>query len=98
MVRFIPAKVWASWPWPNYVDPVRHPATIALYAINGVFLGIATLAVVARLYTRVILRNWFGLDDLFLVLAFVWLLKTKWYEYRTLIESFRYPPLASLLA
>ena len=71
MVRYIPTSVFASWPWPNYVNPVRHPATNALYAINGVFLGIATLAVAARLYTRVILRNWFGLDDLFLVLAFV---------------------------
>ena len=67
----IPATVLLDWPLPNYVDPPKNPATVAVYVFNGFFLTLATIAVAARLYTRIIIRHWFGLDDLFIILAFV---------------------------
>jgi hypothetical protein len=70
-MRLIPEPVLLGWPSPNYVDPPKNPATVAVYVFNGFFLTLATITVAARLYTRIIIRNWFGLDDLFIILAFV---------------------------
>lgn len=67
----IPETGLLDWPSPNYVDPPKNPATVAVYVFNGFFLTLATIAVAARLYTRIIIRRWFGLDDLFIILAFV---------------------------
>ncbi|KAF2431007.1 hypothetical protein EJ08DRAFT_588269 [Tothia fuscella] len=59
----------ADFPTPNWVDPVtRGPA---LYYVNSVFLCLATLSVALRLYTRIWIRNWFGWDDAFVVIALV---------------------------
>ena len=59
----------ASWPTPNYANPKDHGPV--LYAVFAVFFTIATLAVGIRLYTRVAVRRWVGLDDGFIVLAYV---------------------------
>lgn len=96
-MRDVPPSVLATWPLPNYVDPHRNPATIALYVINGVFLGLATIAVAARLYTRIVIRNWFGLDDLCVILAFVGLLD-RILGFLMLISRFRSPRSAWPLA
>lgn len=75
-MRGVPKSVYAHWPLPNYVDPEKNPATVALYVTNGIFLSLATIAVVARLYTRIVIRNWFGLDDLCVILAYVRMMDT----------------------
>jgi len=58
--RLDPA-VFAAWPTPNYVDPVRK-SYMPVYA--GVLQGASSLIVLTRLYLRA--RNQagpFGLDD-----------------------------------
>jgi hypothetical protein len=66
--QLTPAVV-ATWPIPNYVDPItRGPE---LYIINSIWLLIATFAVALRLYSRIWIRNWFGLDDIFVLVALV---------------------------
>lgn len=68
-MRNVPAEVMASWPEPNYVDPVtRGPL---LFIVNSLFLFLATIAVSIRLYTRIGIRKWFGVDDWFIVFAYV---------------------------
>jgi hypothetical protein len=58
-----------TWPAPNYVDPVtRGPV---LYIVNGIFFGLATIAIWTRFYARVFVRKWFGLDDAFIMLGWL---------------------------
>jgi hypothetical protein len=72
-----PLSVLLSWPKPNYINPVtRGPET---YVVGTVFLTLATSVVATRLYARVHIRRWFGLDDLFICLAWVCFLLI--YEY-----------------
>jgi hypothetical protein len=65
----VPADIIASWPKPNYVDPVTRGPTI--FVVNGTFLCLATIAVAIRLYTRIGIRKWFGADDALIVFAYV---------------------------
>jgi hypothetical protein len=69
MLEKIPSDIVASWPKPNHVNPQTRGALI--YVINATFLFAATLAVGGRLYTRIRIRNWFGLDDFFIIIAYV---------------------------
>lgn len=60
-LQTIPLEVFASWPKPNYVDPVRR-AWMPIYA--GILQGVMTLMLVLRLWLR--FRNRagaLGLDD-----------------------------------
>ena len=68
-MRLPPLEVLYSWPDPNYVDPVTRGS--ALLVVNCVFVSVAVLFVGARLYTRLWVKNWFGLDDVFIILAMV---------------------------
>ncbi|RAR01158.1 integral membrane protein [Stemphylium lycopersici] len=62
-----PYDVLLSWPTPNYDNPpTRGPA---LVIVNSIFISLATLTVAARLYTRIVIKRWFGIDDIFIVLA-----------------------------
>lgn len=64
-----PASVILSWPTPNYDDPVtRGPA---LVIVNAIFISLTFLIVAARLYTRIVIKRWFGVDDVFILLALV---------------------------
>jgi hypothetical protein len=64
-----PLSVILSWPQPNYTNPVtRGPA---VYVFSSIFLALATIVVLLRLYARVIIRRWFGLDDALIVVAWV---------------------------
>ena len=67
-MRLKDPSVLNTWPAPNYVDPVTRGSI--LYIVNGIFFGLATIAIWARIYTRLFVRKWFGLDD-FLIL-FAW--------------------------
>ena len=68
-MRLPPLEVLYSWPDPNYVNPVTRGS--ALLVVNCVFVSIAVLFVGARLYTRLWVKSWFGLDDVFIILAMV---------------------------
>jgi hypothetical protein len=69
VMRFTHPELLANWPKPNYVNPeTRGPA---LYYINSTFFGLATIAIAIRLYGRVFVRRWFGLDDTLVILAWV---------------------------
>ena len=59
-----------QWPPPNYENPeTRGPELII---VNSVFLAFATVFIGMRLYTRIFVKKWFGLDDVFIILAYVW--------------------------
>jgi hypothetical protein len=64
-----PISVILSWPTPNYVDPIKRGPGI--YIFSSLFLTLATIVVLMRLYARIIIRRWFGLDDAFICLAWV---------------------------
>ncbi|KAF2140909.1 uncharacterized protein K452DRAFT_288317 [Aplosporella prunicola CBS 121167] len=69
MVRNIPISVLLSFPAPNYVDPVtRGPS---LVVVNAIFIALVNVIVLARLYTRIFIKRWFGSDDVFIILAFI---------------------------
>lgn len=68
-MRLPPFEVLLSWPTPNYVNPVTRGH--ALVVVNSVFLSIVIITVGLRLYTRIFIRRWFGLDDIFILIALV---------------------------
>jgi hypothetical protein len=64
-----PVEILLTWPTPNYDDPVtRGPA---LVIVNAIFIALVLLTVAARLYTRLVIKRWFGWDDVFILLALV---------------------------
>lgn len=67
-MRVPPASVVASWPEPNYTDPVTRGN--ALLIVNVIFQTLATIAVVGRLYSRYV-KKWFGIDDGMIIMAYV---------------------------
>jgi hypothetical protein len=70
MATFAPLSVILSWPIPNYVDPVTRDSR-GYFALCTIFLSLATVAVSARFYARIIVRRWVGLDDVFVAIAYV---------------------------
>jgi hypothetical protein len=68
-MKLPPAAVLATFPKPNYVNPETHGP--ALLIVNSAFLGLATIAIVLRIYTRLFVRKFFGWDDTFIILAYV---------------------------
>jgi hypothetical protein len=70
MVWKIPSgSTLLSWPYPNYTNPVTRGPEI--FIISGVFTTLSTTAVILRLYARLFVRRWFGLDDVFVILGWV---------------------------
>src|ERR1700753_1703687 len=68
-MKFRHPEVVAQWPKPNYVNPeTRGPV---LYIVNGTFFFLASVVVVTRLYSRIFIRRWFGLDDALILVAWV---------------------------
>ena len=62
-----PVDVLLGWPTPNYIDPeTRGPA---LLIVNSILIAITILVVIARLYTRIVIKRWFGIDDVFILIA-----------------------------
>ena len=68
-MRLPPVEVIYHWPTPNY----DHPTTRgnALLVVNAIFIGLVIVIVSLRLYTRLVIKRWFGLDDIFILLALV---------------------------
>jgi hypothetical protein len=69
MVRAIPIDVLLSFPNPNYTDPVTHGASLVI--VNCVFISLVTIFVALRLYTRLYLKRWFGIDDWCIILSWI---------------------------
>jgi hypothetical protein len=65
----IPQEVFDAWPVPNYIDPVSRGNSF--YYVSTISVFAATVSVCLRLWTRIHLRRYFGLDDLLIILALV---------------------------
>jgi hypothetical protein len=68
-MREIPITEILKWPTPNYVNPETRGNT--LLVVDTVFLVLTLVAVSLRVYTRVHIQKWFGIDDIFALLALV---------------------------
>ncbi|KAL5380616.1 hypothetical protein DPSP01_007680 [Paraphaeosphaeria sporulosa] len=68
-MRLPPPEVLLSWPAPNYTDPVTRGNTLVI--VNVVLISFTVMLVAARLYTRLCVKVWFGLDDVFIFLALI---------------------------
>lgn len=69
MVYTPPLEDLLKWPTPNYENPETRGPEVVI--VNSVFLAFATLFIVLRLYTRLFVRKWFGIDDVFILIAYV---------------------------
>ena len=68
-MRTIPLEVIASWPPGNYTNPETRGN--GLIIVNAVLMSLVTFVVFLRLYVRIYLLRWFGIDDLFIIIALV---------------------------
>ncbi|KIW01400.1 uncharacterized protein PV09_07166 [Verruconis gallopava] len=66
--KFPPTDL-SSYPPPNYINPQERG--IELYIVNSTAFTITLVCASVRLYTRIWVRKYFGLDDMFLALALV---------------------------
>ncbi|KFX91855.1 hypothetical protein O988_04425 [Pseudogymnoascus sp. VKM F-3808] len=69
-MRFPPPEVMATWPKPNYVDPVRRGNESII--IQGVLIALVVIFVSIRLYARLaITKAGIGLDDVLICVSTV---------------------------
>ena len=68
-MKLPPIEVILSWPTPNYTNPVTRGD--ALLIVNSVLIALVVITVGLRMYTRLIIKRWFGIDDVFILLALV---------------------------
>lgn len=68
-MRDVPIAVLLSFPTPNYVNPQTQGTS--LIVVNAIFAGLVTTAVALRLYTRLFIKQWLGLDDIYITIAWV---------------------------
>jgi hypothetical protein len=66
-MQFPPVDILLSWPTPNYENPKTRGD--ALVVVNCIFISLVYITVALRLYTRICVKRWFGLDDVFILLA-----------------------------
>ena len=69
MVYTPPTSQLRQWPTPNYIDPEERGPELVV--VNSVFLAFATIFIALRLYTRIFVKKWFGLDDILIALGYV---------------------------
>jgi hypothetical protein len=75
-MRLPPADVLLAWPPANYDNPVTRGS--ALVVVNSAFIAITTITVILRLYTRLVVKRWFGIDDVFILVALVGTIAAMW--------------------
>jgi hypothetical protein len=68
-MKLPPANVLATWPTPNYTDPVTRGNSVLVVTI--VLLSLAFAVTCLRLYTRFKITCSPGIDDLLIVIALV---------------------------
>ncbi|USW48445.1 hypothetical protein Slin15195_G017640 [Septoria linicola] len=64
-----PITVILSWPPPNYENPETRGDTLLVLLV--IFSVLVVLACVGRFYSRIIIKHWFGWDDVFIIIALV---------------------------
>ncbi|KAJ5752047.1 hypothetical protein N7520_008964 [Penicillium odoratum] len=64
-----PLAVMASWPTPNYVDPVTRGHGVLI--VNIVCISLAFLVTILRLYTRLRITSTAGIDDVLIIIGLV---------------------------
>ena len=69
MATLLLPGVFAEWPTPNYLDPVKHGP--ALTVVNVLFFVLMTVVLTLRLYSKVIVKKSFGLDDVLICFSWV---------------------------
>ncbi|KAK8214032.1 hypothetical protein IWZ01DRAFT_539937 [Phyllosticta capitalensis] len=69
MASLYPLDEIAKWPKPNYVNPVTRGNGIVV--LNVVLASISLAMLALRIYSRVYLKRWFGSDDIYMIIAFV---------------------------
>lgn len=69
MFRTAPIEVVLAWPTPNYDHPETRGSEV--WWASGIFLLAATICVATRLFTRIFVRHYFGVDDALVVLGFI---------------------------
>jgi hypothetical protein len=66
-MRDIPLRVYASWPAPNYDNPIKRGNELLI--INVIFIIFVTFSIVIRVVSRM-KQSRPGLDDIFIVIAY----------------------------
>ena len=69
-----PPKVVASWPKPNYIDPITHNWAGSIVVL--VALAISIVIFIARIWARLVVSKNAGLDDLIMSFAMIALIGT----------------------
>ncbi|KAI9712169.1 MAG: hypothetical protein M1812_007007 [Candelaria pacifica] len=67
-----PLEVIASWPAPNYVDPITRGPTAII--VGCVCLGVSMIVLPLRYYTRLRISKNFGADDILLGIGMIFVL------------------------
>jgi hypothetical protein len=73
----IPLEVLLSWPLPSDHPERRGPE---IWIFSAIFVFLTTICVALRLYTRVVIRKWIGLDDCLIIVAYVRYLNAELYK------------------
>lgn len=68
-MQLAPAAVMASWPTPNYVDPVTRGHGVLI--VNIVCISLAFVVTILRLYTRLRITSTAGIDDILIIIGLV---------------------------
>ncbi|KAH8705852.1 hypothetical protein BGW36DRAFT_457224 [Talaromyces proteolyticus] len=63
-------EIVASWPLPNYADPVTRGDGIVIASV--VFGVVGTIATALRVYTRIWITRTMGADDILIIFAWAW--------------------------
>lgn len=78
-MRRVPQAVEASWPPPNYSSPDHQGSDLLIAQLT--LLPLAMLALVARLWVRILVVNRAGWDDLLMVVAMVISTPVRWHPF-----------------
>jgi hypothetical protein len=92
---YISLEVIESWPVPNYTDPIKRGPSVIV--VNIVFYILVLVVVSLRTYTRLRISRVFGLDDVFILIAFVGFQSPSSYPRLIFFGSFQQQRLLSLL-
>lgn len=59
----------SSWTSPNYTNPVTRGD--AIIVLNTVLIAICIVITGLRIYSRIFIKKWFGLDDALICISLV---------------------------
>jgi hypothetical protein len=80
-MRDIPFSEIAKWPPPNYAHPQETHGN-GLIVVDVIFLVLTTIVVILRIYSRLRVQIWAGVDDVFIVIALVSLVSFAYKQLR----------------